>query len=573
MSVTVSDIRPGAYFDSVVLMQLQRDLVRLDGVIDAGIVMATPANRDLLASSDLLPPEATAATAEDLLIVVRADDDRAARAALVGLDDLIRNRQTASGTGYRPRSLAGALRQAPEAGWILISVAGRYAAAVAREALDAGRHVFLYSDNVDLADEEALKRRAAAAGLLVMGPDCGTAIVNGIGLGFANRVPRGNIGLVGASGTGLQALSTQVGALGAGISHAIGTGGRDLKSEIDGRTTRQALDLLARDPDTHVLVLVSKPPAPRVAARLLAAAGHIGQTAGKPIVVYFQGLATALEHVGPWVHLTTSLNATARLAVALSHAGMAAPESAARPSFAPPQRYLRGLFSGGTLAYEAVLGLGTVLDPLFSNVPVRPEQALSDPFQSQHHTILDLGADHFTQGRLHPMMDNETRLRRLRQEAADPGVAVILMDLVLGAGAHPDPAAELAPAIAAARNLATSEDRRLEVLVAIVGAGDDPQDVAAQREALAAAGARVYDGLEEPLQRVIAWLAPDVDEQPPVSLERLQGPLVAINIGLESFRDSLEAQGARCVHVDWRPPAGGNEAMMALLDQLSGRDA
>ncbi|HEX6863379.1 MAG TPA: hypothetical protein VF414_11215, partial [Thermoanaerobaculia bacterium] len=266
-------VRAGAYYDSIVLMQLQRALAALPGVLDAGVVMATPANRDLLAASGLLPGEEVAAGPDDLLIAVQAESAAAAGEALARVDALLAVRRAgASGQEFRPRSLASAFKQLPEARWVLVSVPGRHAAAVAGEALDAGRNVFLYSDNVSLADELALKQKARSRGLLVMGPDCGTAIVGGTGLGFSNRTQRGRIGLIGASGTGLQAVVSHLHARGAGISQAIGVGGRDLSAEVGGITAAQALDLLARDPETEVIVLISKPPAPEVARRLIALA-------------------------------------------------------------------------------------------------------------------------------------------------------------------------------------------------------------------------------------------------------------------------------------------------------------
>src|SRR5258706_9443723 len=285
MTVVKWNARAGTYYDSVVLMQLQRGLLELSGVLDAGVVMATQANRDLLASNNLLPDSITA-NPDDLLIVLKADSEDSAVHAIGKVDELLARRKSSSvSQDFRPRSLSSAVKQLPESGWVLISVPGRYAANVAREALDLGKHVFLYSDNVLLEDEIALKKTAREKGLLVMGPDCGTAIINGTGLGFANRVRRGAVGLVGASGTGLQAVSTHIHNLGGGISHAIGTGGRDLKSEVGAITAHQALDLLARDPETKVIVLISKPPSSEVATALLAAA----QSVAKPVVIDFIG--------------------------------------------------------------------------------------------------------------------------------------------------------------------------------------------------------------------------------------------------------------------------------------------
>jgi FdrA protein len=286
MAINKVEIRSGAYYDSVILMQLQRSLSEQDGVLDAGVVMGTDANKDVLAQSDLLAPEARAAKADDLIVVIKAEDETAAQAALDKIDDLLTARRRGGvEQDYRPKSLDSAAQMLPEAQWVLISVPGRYAAGVARQALDIDKHVFLYSDNVSLDDEIELKQMAAQKGLLVMGPDCGTAIVNGIGLGFANKVRRGPIGLIAASGTGLQQVTARIHQMGGGITQALGTGGRDLSEAVNAVTARQGLDLLSRDPETRVIVLVSKPPSPKVADDLVQAA----RLSGKPVVVDFIG--------------------------------------------------------------------------------------------------------------------------------------------------------------------------------------------------------------------------------------------------------------------------------------------
>jgi FdrA protein len=565
MTVIRSDVRAGAYFDSAVLMQLQRALARLPDVDDAGVVMATPANCELLDQSGLLTPSARQAGPNDLLIVVRALDDDGAARALAQVDELLARRRSPVVPEFRPKSLETAVKQLPEAGWVLVSVPGRFAAGVAGQALDLGRHVFLYSDNVSLEDEIALKQAAQAKGLLVMGPDCGTAIIGGVGLGFANRVRRGRIGLVGASGSGLQAVTSHIHALGAGVSHAIGTGGRDLRHEVGALTSRQALDLLARDPDTDVIVLVSKPPAAEVATHLLAAA----RATGKPVVVDFIGYPPPGRQLGG-LWFASSLNEAAELAVKVS-GELVIGNSVADNYLSPISNgYLRGLFSGGTLAYETMLGLQTVLAPLYSNVPITEAQRLLDPLHSRAHTVLDLGEDVFTVGRLHPMMDNDLRVRRLRQEAADPQVALILLDVVLGEGAHPDPAAELAPAIVEAGRGRSLNLAPLEVVAIVIGTDEDPQDLGSQVERLAAAGAVVFRSTGEAVDYAARRLARAADPVgPPVALDRLsQQPFAAINVGLESFYTSLLGQGASAVHVDWHPPAGGNERLMAILAKM-----
>jgi len=561
-------VRPGAYYDSVLLMQLQRALAAMPGVADAGVVMGTAANKDVLAQSDLLTPDAGAAGADDLVIAVRADDASSADAALAAVDGLLARKSADGGFAFRPKSLAAAAQMLPAARWVLISVPGRFAAGVARDALRLGKNVFLYSDNVPVEDEISLKRAAAAQGLMVMGPDCGTALVNGIGLGFANQVRRGAIGLVGASGTGLQLVTARIHQLGGGVSHALGTGGRDLSEAVGAITARQALDLLARDPATQVIVIISKPPAAHVADELIRAA----RATGKLVIVDFIGYKpTDAAHEN--LYFVPTLDAAAALAVELADFEEPAPVAAGSPPFAPGQRYLRGVFSGGTLAYEAQLILRDFIPVVFSNTPLDKPFALAKATESQANTIVDLGEDEFTVGRLHPMMDNELRIKRLLQEAADPGTAVILLDVVLGYGAHPDPAGELGLAIALARKNAQAQGRHLEVVVVVVGTDSDPQNLAAQVEQLAAAGALVETSNETAVRRAgaIVQSLNRISELPPVDLMAIDAPLAAINVGLESFAASLTAQQAAVVHLDWRPPAGGNEKLMGILERLKAR--
>src|SRR6266498_525471 len=554
MTTTKYDVRRGAYYDSVVLMQLQRGLIDLPGVLDAGVVMATPANCELLAANQLLP-DSVITNPDDLLVVIKAEDDSSASDAMSQIDSLLAKRRSSASQDFRPRSLSGAAKQLPEANWVLVSVPGRYAASVAREALELGKHVFLYSDNVSLEDEIALKKTAREKGLLVMGPDCGTAIINGIGLGFANHVRRGPIGLVGASGTGLQAVTTHIHNLGGGISHAIGTGGRDLKSEVGAITAHQALDLLARDSETEIIVLISKPPAPDVATKLLAAA----KSTGKPVVIDFIGYPPSARKMGN-LHFATNLSEAA--AMATGFVGVSNSDSQNQP-LPRVNYYLRGLFSGGTLAYETMLGLQATLPSLYSNVAITENQNLKDPLHSECHTIIDLGDEFFMVGRLHPMIDNDLRIRRMRQESADPEVGMILLDIVLGEGSHVDPASELAPVIKEVHN------KKIEVVVIVIGTDDDPQNLQSQIEKLKEAGAIVFRSVTEAVNYISMRLGQNVkNDFPPVNLEQLKQPFAAINLGLESFYESLTSQGAQAIHVDWRPPAGGNDKLAALLTKM-----
>lgn len=567
--MVVAQVRPGAYYDSVVLMQLQRALAALPGVQEAGAVMGTEANKDVLAQSNLTTAEVTAAKADDLLIVVRAETDAAAQHAIAQIDSLLIRRHSSDGAdGYRPKSLEAATQLLPDAQWVLVSTPGRYASGVVQEALRLGKHVFLYSDNVSLEDEIALKKEAAERGLLVMGPDCGTAIVNGVGLGFANRVRRGAIGVVGASGTGLQQVTARIHQLGGGITHALGTGGRDLSEKVGAVTARQSLDLLARDAETKVIVLISKPPAAQVVDELLRAASCIN----KPVVIDFIGYRPAETQRGN-VYFVKTLDEAAELAVELAgfESSQALNLQSPVPSpFAASQKYLRGLFSGGTLAYEAQLLLQEYLPVVYANAPLDKRFKLEKSTVSQGHTIVDLGEDEFTVGRLHPMLDHELRIKRLQQEAAEPETAVILLDVVLGDGAHPDPASELAPAIAQAIVAAEDAGRHLEVIAVVVGTDADPQNLDAQVEQLEAAGMLVEFNNEVAVRRAGEMVQALVSTNggKPVDLTVLQQPLVAINVGLESFTASLTDQGVLVVQVDWRPPAGGNERLAGILSRM-----
>ncbi len=605
MAVIKTDVRTGAYYDSAFLMQLQRSLAGLPGVQDAGVVMGTDSNKELLAHIDLVSPEANAAKPDDLVIVVRAENEKAAVDAIGQVDELLSRKKQRSDSERLPQSVESAAQELPEASWVLVSVAGRYAGSVARESLRQGKHVFLFSDNVSVEDEIELKKMAAEKGLLVMGPDCGTAIVKGNGLGFANKVRPGPIGMVAAAGTGLQQVSARIHQLGGGMTHGIGTGGRDLSEKIGAVTFKMGMDVLTRDPETEVIVLVSKPPAPRVADEVLA----IAKKAGKPVVVVFIGRSPAERQDGN-IYFAGSLDEAASLAVEIAKTpkGKTPSIDLSKPAvpafseaelnvgrFAKGQKYLRGLFSGGTLAYEAQYILQDYLPKVWANAPLNKENKIKDSLVSEEHTIIDLGEDEFTVGRLHPMMDNELRVRRLLEEAKDPSVAIIMLDVVIGYGSHEDPAKELADAVVKAREMAKKDGRFLEVVAVVTGTDLDPQNLDSQIAQMKNAGAWVetsnekmvryagqllnalngYGKLPAPAAKAAA-AASDYTPTPaatPVDLSTLQKPLSAINVGLESFAANLKAQDVPVVQVDWRPPAGGNEKLMAILERMKANQA
>lgn len=498
-------VKPSEYHDSVSLMLVARELASQEGVLDAAVVMATEANKSILASSGLLTAEIKTAAANDLVLVVSAVDALKAGQALDKAEELLKKKATPEAASeIRPKTIRSALSLQPGANLAIISVAGRYAADEAWEALQHGLHVLLFSDNVSLESEIALKKFGREHGLLLMGPGAGTAILNGVALGFANVLPRGPVGIVSAAGTGLQEVSTLLARRGIGISQGIGTGGRDLKKEVGGIMMLLALQALQQDPATTVLILISKPPAEEV-ARLILEQASAGE---KPTIVCFLSGETGSLPKAPNVILARTLQECSLLASAVlqpesgdihafikvENARLAKQANELKGKLGVSQRYLRGLFSGGTLCYEAQVIWKDMLKSLVhSNAPLAGAPALPDSTKSIGHTAVDLGEEEFTIGRPHPMIDNDLRIRRLLQEARDPETAVIMLDVVLGYGAHPDPASELGPEIFQAHKLAASAGRELLVVISITGTQGDPQGLRHTASILEEAGAIVCD--------------------------------------------------------------------------------
>ncbi len=499
-------IKASEYHDSVSLMLAARELSGMEGVEDAAVVMATSANKSILADARLLTEEAECAGPNDLVISVRCKTPDLAEAALQKAEGLLKKKASAAaGTGtYRPKTIRSAAASNPVGNVAVISVAGRYAAGEAWEALAHGLHVLLFSDNVLLEDEISLKKYAREHSLLLMGPGAGTAIINNVALGFANVLPRGPVGIVSAAGTGLQEVSTLLARQGIGISQGIGTGGRDLRKEVGGIMMLEGLKALQQDPTTQLLVLVSKPPDEAVVKIILKQVAR----SEKPTVVCFLGGKDMTREKLPGVSFTRTLEECALTAVRLVKPELGSIEtylagqtahlnelaSEIKRKLKPSQHYLRGLFSGGTLCYEAqVIWQDQLKEPVYSNAPLPGGSKLADPTQSQGHTAVDLGEEEFTVGRPHPMIDNDLRIRRLLQEARDPATAVILLDIVLGYGAHPDPALELGKAVEEARTLARQEGREVAVVASVTGTEADPQCLSRTVAALSRSGVSVCE--------------------------------------------------------------------------------
>jgi FdrA protein len=557
VSASRVEVRRGTYHDSVTLMQVSRQAEGLPGVEAAAVVAATPVNLELLARQGF-DVDAGGLGPSDLVVCARAADEETADRALEQVAELLAGVGRGSGGAgggpavAEPRSLRAAVRGDPDLRLAVLSVPGRHLHYEIAEALQAGLHVFCFSDGLDPAAEAACKRFAAERDLLLMGPDCGTAILDGVGYGFANAVQRGPVGIVGASGTGIQEVTCLLDAAGVGISHAVGVGGRDLSPEVGGIMTLRALALLAADPPTERLVVISKPPDPQVARRVAEAAARTG----KPTVLAFPGMADppplpdgvgfagSLENAAKWAAegmpqppLPASGAPTGRVAARGTtgdRLSTAPPEKAApsSPASSPPAGpapaapvappaitpgAIRGLFCGGTLCYEAMAVVSGVVGRVDSNIPLRPEWRLADPHRSEGHTFVDFGDDALTEGRAHPMIDPGLRNERFRREAADPETGVVLLDVVLGYGAHPDPAGELAPLVE--RALA-DRPSALSVVVSLCGAAGDPQGLDGQAATLRAAGALVTRSSAQAARLALSAAGLDRPATPPAPARR-----------------------------------------------------
>jgi len=492
----INEIIRSRYLDSVLLMQISARASRFTGVISTSCMMGTPNNLAILREAGLLSEAGAGASPNDVVVAVKAEDETAMSGALKEIEGMLsslESRQKAD-EGYRPRTLHSAADMLDGANLVVISIPGPYVKEEALKALSLGCHLMIFSDNVSLEQERFIKERARERNLLVMGPDCGTAIIQNVALCFANKVRRGSVGIVGAAGTGIQEATCILSRVGAGISHAIGTGGRDLSSAIGGITTLMALDILEKDPATSVVLIISKPPSPDVEEKILERASRLT----KPVVINFlrgnpdqarlRKLAVA-ETLEEGALLSAELAGVKNPANLIPGEDLLERVLAEKARMSSGQKFLRGLYSGGTLCDETQILLSKSLGDVYSNVPLKPSLKLPDSKKSLGNCVIDLGDDEFTVGVPHPMIDYTLRCERLLREAQDPEVALILLDVVLGYGVHPNPAEPLVDAVEKARELARG--RHLVFLAALCGLDEDPQNFRRQKEILEKAGVLV----------------------------------------------------------------------------------
>ena len=498
-------IKTGEYYDSVTLMLVAKELNKTNGVIDSAVVMGTNENKSILKASNMLLPEFDNAKDADLLIAIKAENADLLEKAFKQLDAVFlsfrKKNDSSSGASFAPKSFDGALEQMPEANLSLISVAGKYATREAMKALKNGLHVMMFSDNVSVADEIKMKKFAAEKNLFVMGPDCGTAIINGVPLAFANVIDRGNVGIVAASGTGLQEVSCVIGNEGAGISQAIGTGGRDVKKDVGGIMFLQAMKALNEDDETKIIVLVSKPPHADVQTKIAEEVKKIKKPVvailigGNPQVLKDAGAITAntLEEAGKIAAALSKGQNVAEIMSAIENHKTVIRKQASDLAKTCEGKYVRGLFSGGTLCDETQLIYKDIIGFVHGNAPLNEDLKLKDLWKSEANTIVDMGEDEFTVGRPHPMIDFSLRNKRLLEEAAGKDFAVILLDVVLGFGSNMTPAEELSPVIAKAKQLAPKK----HIICSITGTKNDPQNKEHVKRELEKAGAIVLSSNAE----------------------------------------------------------------------------
>ncbi len=563
-------IKQNSYKDSIVLMLLTGEISQLDGVNKVSIMMATEANKSIFDGSGMLTPEVEEASPNDIAIVIDVESDEVLEEALVAIDEFL-NKSSSGGKSEEANAITWnqALLKQDGANLAVISTPGTYAAHEANVALDNDLNVFMFSDNVSLDDELQLKEKALEKGLLVMGPDCGTGIINGVPVAFTNQVNRGSIGVVGASGTGIQEVTSLIHQNNAGITSALGTGGRDLHEHIGGITMLQSLKALNEDEATKVIVVLSKPSAPAVQDKI----NNYLSTVKKPVVTLFLG-ERPKSHTQN-IYRAYTLAEAARAAVMFDQGLNPITDLKAfnveNVEAKNEGKVIKAYYSGGTLASEASM--------LISEALKLEEKSSSNLFTEDGFVVVDLGDDEYTQGKPHPMIDPEVRVANLAQAASDDRTGVVMFDVVLGYGSHNDMATALTPAIVEVMTALPD----VTVIANVCGTNLDPQGYDSQVKKLEDLGVKVFNSNEEAVLTALSLIGKPlhletigVEEVAEGSFDdsayetNLVGePLKVINVGLASFNDNIKAAGGDSIQYDWKPVAGGNLTLMKALAFLN----
>jgi FdrA protein len=489
-------VKEGRYFDSVLLLRVSQRASEFDGVRKVQVVMATDSNKQILKDLGLYEDKLDRATPNDLVISLDADKDKVAEVVKKIENELTGERRRIE-KEYFPKSLETALERLPDATLVAVSIPGEHAHREASEALDRGLNLFIFSSNVPLDKELDLKKRGREKGLLVMGPDCGTAIINGVIMGFGNVIDRGPVGIVAASGTGIQQATTLLQRMEVGTSHAIGTGSNDLSEKIGGITMIEGIKRLEEDEETELILLISKPPAQSIEEKVLE---YVEKNVTKPVVVNFFGREPETVDKAGLFYVETLEEAAVKAVNILkgedytrqkyprSFNSMIELAEKEWKKLSDEQMYIRGLYSGGTLSSEAQFILKDLIGYAYSNSPLNLRYKLEDSNKSVKNTFVDLGGEEFVAGRLHPMIDPTIRRHRILQEMRDQEMAVLLLDVVIGYGSNEDPAGALLQEIKEAKKVFEERGGYLPVVATVVGTELDPQNLTEQEGKLKDAG-------------------------------------------------------------------------------------
>ena len=574
-------VKKGSYQDSVVLMLLTNEISTIEGVNKVSIMMATPANKDIFKQSGLDTEELMAATANDMVVVADVDDEAMLDVIMENVEAFLKKQSTSNNASKGSESVKSwdkALDKLPDANLAVISIPGAYAALEADRALDQGLNVFMFSDNVTIEDEKALKETAHAKGLSVMGPDCGTGIIQGVPIAFTNSVSKGSIGIIGASGTGIQELTTIIDRLGEGVNNAIGTGGRDLSTTVGGITMMDMIDAMEKDETVKVLIVISKPPAQAVREKISARLSGFS----KPVITLFLGEKPEY-HEENFYH-TYTLDEAARLAVSLVR-GKEVPEATVEVDEsefykAEDNKTIKAYYSGGTLANEAAMLIKDAL-----NVTDPPEDIEGYMLQLDGNIVVDLGDDAYTQGKPHPMIDPAKRIECMQEAVDDESTGVILLDIMLGYGSHPDMAGALLPTIKELQAKADAANRKVFFVATVCGTRRDYQGYDEAVNKLKEAGVIVCENnklacqtairaigrdFEEPVKPIRPKTVVEIEKNEPSDklMQMLSEKPKIINVGLKSFAEVCEEFGCEVVQYDWMPPAGGDIKLIKTLNFL-----